>query len=150
MQELNLPYFEHKLKSEDGKQFIFDPIRKKYLVLTPEEWVRQNFIQFLIQIKEYPVSLLSIEHPVNVNTLNQRSDIVVYNRTGKPILIVECKATKVKIDQKVFDQITRYNMILKVPYLIITNGYKHFCCKIDFEKNSYAFLKDIPEFNELN
>jgi hypothetical protein len=150
MNELNLPAYNHKIQTVGEKKQIFDPIRKKYLILTPEEWVRQNFMQFLIQEKEYPSSLLTLEHPVNVNTLNQRSDIVVYNRKGQPILIVECKAPKVKIDQKVFDQIARYNMILKVPYLIVTNGLKHFCCKVNFETNSYSFLKEIPEFGELN
>lgn len=150
MQELNLPSYHHKIIDAGEKKQIFDPVRKKYVVLTPEEWVRQNFVQYLIHEKKYALSLLTIEHPVNVNTLNQRSDVVVYDRLGKPILIVECKAPKVKIDQKVFDQIARYNMILKVPFLIVTNGLKHFCCKVDFENESYIFLQEIPEFEQLN
>lgn len=150
MHKLNLPSYNLKMRSVGERKQIFDIIRKKYIVLTPEEWVRQNFIHYLLEEKKYSSALMSIEHPVNVNTLNQRSDIVVYNRKGEPILLVECKAPEVKIDQKVFDQIARYNMILKVPYLIVTNGMKHFCCKVDFATNSYIFSKDIPEFIDLN
>ncbi len=147
MELLNLPKFNFKIKSEANKQLIFDAIRKKYVVLTPEEWVRQNFIRFLVEVKKYPASLIAVEKKVAVNLLPQRSDIVLYNKKLQPIVIVECKAADVKISQGVFNQIARYNMVLRVPFLIVTNGINHYCCQMNYEQQTFRFLEDIPEYN---
>jgi type I site-specific restriction-modification system R (restriction) subunit len=149
MQKLNLPEYSFRIKNEDSKTFIFDSFRKKFVRLTPEEWVRQNFVQFLISEKKYSVSLIAIEAGVKVNKNPQRADLVVYNRLGIPLLVAEFKAPEVKISQQAFDQIVRYNMQLKVPYLIVSNGLQHFCCKIDYDNNSYVFLNEIPEFTVI-
>ena len=125
---------------------IFDNLRKKYLVLTPEEWVRQHFVQFLIQEKKYPVSLIALEKQLTINNRKKRTDILVFNKEGYPEIIVECKAPKIKITQATFDQIARYNLKLKANFLIVTNGLEHFYCKMDFEKETYIFLKDIPDY----
>ena len=146
MEKLNLPQYPIKIKEEGGKQYIFDPIRKKYLVLQPEEWVRQNFIQFLIQEKQYPASLIEIEKGLKLNELTKRADIVVSDNYGKPSVLIECKAPKVKINQEVFEQIARYNNVFKVPFLIVTNGLDHYCAKIDFKSNSFEFLEEIPDY----
>lgn len=147
--QLNLPLYDIKLKVHEGKRYIFDTVRRKFLVLTPEEWVRQNFIHYMVKEKGYPASLLSIEHSLKLNTMQRRADIVAYNSSGMPRLIVECKATSVKIDQKVFDQIARYNISLQVPFLIVTNGMQHFCCKIDLKAGTYNFLKNIPHYKDI-
>ena len=149
MQKLNLPSYPIKLKEEGGKQFIFDFIRKKYLVNTPEEWVRQNFIQFLIQEKKYPASLISIEKGLKLNELQKRADAVVYDNNGEAIVLIEFKAPKIKITEATFEQISRYNMVFKVPYLIVSNGLNHYCCKIDFDESSFEFVKEIPFYNVL-
>lgn len=150
MQQLNLPSYPIKLKEEGGKQFIFDFIRKKYLVNTPEEWVRQNFIQFLLQEKKYPASLIAIEKGLKLNELQKRADAVVYDTNGSAIVLIEFKAPKIKITEATFEQISRYNMVFKVPYLIVSNGLNHYCCKIDFSKNSFEFIKEIPSYSELD
>jgi len=149
MQVLNLPAYPIKIKEEGGKQFIFDSIRKKYLVLTPEEWVRQNFVHYLIQEKEYPASLIAIEKGLKLNELQKRADAVVYNTNGDAVVLVEFKAPKVKVTEATFEQIARYNVVFKVPYLIVSNGLNHYCCKIDFEENSFEFIKEIPPYNSL-
>lgn len=146
MENLNLPTYSFKIKSDLQRKLIFDSIRKKYVVLTPEEWVRQNFIRYLVEEKDYPASLIAVEKKVDVNLLPQRSDIVLYNRNANPVMIVECKASKIKITQDVFNQIARYNMKLRVPFLVVTNGLKHFCCYMDYEKKSFKFLEDIPNY----
>jgi len=146
MQQLNLPNYSVKLKNENNKTLIFDPIRKKYLVLTPEEWVRQNFIQFLVQEKNYPASLMAVEMGIDLINTKKRCDIVLYNTSGVPYIIVECKAPSVKISQDTFDQIARYNMTLKTDLLIVTNGMQHYTCKMDHENQRYQFLKEIPEY----
>lgn len=148
MQELNLPFYNITLKEENGKRLIYDDIRKKYLSLTPEEWVRQNFIKYLISEKNVPASLIVIEKGLKLNELSKRTDVLIY-KDASPVLLVECKAPKVKITQDTFDQISRYNLIFKVPYLIVTNGMSHYCCKVDFDKNSYTFLEEIPDFTVL-
>jgi hypothetical protein len=125
---------------------IFDNLRKKYMVLTPEEWVRQHFVQFLIQEKKYPVSLIALEKQLTINNRKKRTDILVFNKEGSPEIIVECKAPKIKITQATFDQIARYNLKLKANFLIVTNGLEHFYCKMDFEKETYIFLQDIPDY----
>ncbi|MBL0328516.1 MAG: type I restriction enzyme HsdR N-terminal domain-containing protein [Bacteroidetes bacterium] len=146
MQELNLPKYQFKLKEADGKIKIFDAFRKRYVVLTPEEWVRQNFLQYLITEKKYAASLIAVEAGLKYNELQKRADILVYDKQGSPFLLVECKAPEVKISQDVFDQVARYNMSFKVTYLVVTNGMDHFCCKMDYEKNNYRFLEEIPVF----
>jgi len=150
MQKLNLPNFEFTTRTNsNGKTEIFDSIRKKYLVLTPEEHVRQNFIQYLIKYKDFPASLMAVEKGLKVNTRNKRADIVQYNNIGKAILIVECKAPNIKIDQITFSQAAMYNMEMKVEYLIMTNGINHYCGKIDYNLQSINYMKDIPNFKEL-
>ncbi|WP_438972087.1 type I restriction enzyme HsdR N-terminal domain-containing protein [Polaribacter sp.] len=147
MQKLNLPDFNFKIKNSENKMLIFDNLRKKYLVLTPEEWVRQHFVHYLISEKKYPISLIAIEKQLTLNTRKKRTDILVFNQLGTPELIVECKAPSVKITQDTFDQIARYNLKLNANYLIVTNGLTHFYCKMDFKNKTYIFLKDIPAYN---
>lgn len=149
MEKLNLPQYPIKLKKEGDKQYIFDTIRKKYLVLTPEEWVRQNFINYLIKEKEYPSTLISIEKGLKLNELQKRADALIYGKDGNPLLLIEFKAAKVKITQETFEQVARYNKVFKVPYLVVTNGMNHYCSKIDFKENSFQFLEDIPSYKEL-
>jgi len=146
MTNLNLPTYSFKIKSKENKLYIFDNIRKKNVVLTPEEWVRQNYIAFLIFEKKYPPSLISVEKKLILNTLTKRTDIVIFDASGKPNIIVECKAPSVKITQNAFDQIAQYNMILNAKYLIVTNGLQHFYCQMNFEKMKYDFLKEIPSY----
>ncbi|WP_111708385.1 type I restriction enzyme HsdR N-terminal domain-containing protein [Lutibacter citreus] len=149
MQQLNLPSYKFRIKSSENKYFIFDIIRKKNIVLTPEEWVRQHFIHYLINEKKYPISLISVEKKLTINKLTKRTDILIFNKKGEPNIIVECKAPSVKITQDTFDQIARYNLKLKANYLITTNGLEHFYCKMDFENECYIFLKDIPNYNNI-
>ena len=149
MQKLNLPEYSFRFKTTGGKSFIFDPLRKKYVRLTPEEWVRQNFVQFLITGKNYSVSLIAVEAGVKVNNNPQRADLVIFDRSGIPALVAEFKAPEIKISQQTFDQIVRYNMQLKVPFLIVSNGLEHYCCRINYDDNSYVFLAEIPLFSEI-
>ena len=149
LQKLNLPDYKFKLKSNENKTLIFDNLRKKYMVLTPEEWVRQHFVQFLIEEKNYPSTLIAIEKQVLVNNLKKRSDILVFNKEGNPDIIVECKAPKIKITQTTFDQIARYNSTLNANFLVVTNGLNHFYCKMDFENETYVFLKEIPDYKQI-
>lgn len=149
MMALNLPPFDAKVAVKDGKRVIFDVIRRKYVALTPEEWVRQHFVHFLMEHKGYPQSLLANEVQVQLNGTRKRCDTVLYRRDLTARMIVEYKAPEVVITQKVFDQITRYNMVLHVDYLIVSNGLQHYCCRMDYESNSYSFLKEIPEYNSL-
>lgn len=125
---------------------IFDNLRKKYMVLTPEEWVRQHYVQFLIEEKKYPTTLIAIEKQLTINNRKKRTDILIFNAEGKPDIIVECKAPQIKITQDTFDQIARYNLKLQANYLIVTNGLEHFYCKMDFENETYIFLKEIPDY----
>lgn len=146
MQPLNLPTYQFKLKKKGLNTQIFDMFRKKYVVLTPEEWVRQNFLQFLVHEKKFPASLIAVEMGLKYNQLQKRADALVFDKTGNPYLMVECKAPEVKITQDVFDQIARYNMNFKVKYLVITNGLSHFCCQMDYSANNYKYLENIPFF----
>ena len=141
---LSLPIYNLKMKIVDEKTHIFDVVRKKYLLLNPEEWVRQNFIHYLNKEKNYPLGLMGVEKMVKYNNLKTRADIVLYNIEGNPNIIVECKAPNVKITQDTFNQIAKYNSQLKVKYLIVTNGMKHYCCKMDYETNEITFLEEIP------
>jgi hypothetical protein len=149
MQTLNLPTYSFKIKSEDSRNYIFDEIRKKYLLLTPEEWVRQNFIKYLINEKKYPQQLISLEMEFKIKKLIRRCDIVVFNKSGEPNLIIECKSPSVKISQDTFDQISDYNRHFNVDYLIVTNGIKHYSCKFDKQTDSFIFTGEIPEYSEL-
>mgnify|MGYP000944133365 CR=1 FL=1 len=146
MQNLNFSTYSFRFKNSENNTHIFDVIRKKFVVLQPEEWVRQHCIQFLINEKNFPVSLINVEKVVQINGLNKRYDIVVYNSDGSIYLIVECKAPSIKITQNTFDQIARYNLKLRANYLILTNGLEHFYCKMDFKNETYIFLKDIPHY----
>ncbi len=148
MQVLNLPTYQFKIKSSENKQLIFDKIRKKYVVLTPEEWVRQNFIEYLTIEKKYPVSLIAVEKQLLINKQKKRFDILVHNTDGKPLIIIECKSPKIKITQQTFDQMARYNMGLNAEFLIATNGLEHFYCKMDTINKRYVFLKDIEHHNK--
>ena len=128
---------------------ILDPVRRKYVKLTPEEWVRQNFIQYLITEGKYPAGLLGIEILFRLNKLKRRVDILVHTRTGEPVLIVECKSPDVRIDEKVFEQIATYNMKYKVPYLVVTNGLHHYCCKMNHQEMIFEYLLTIPLYEDL-
>lgn len=144
MQELNFPKYTFRFKSSENKLAVFDEIRKKFILLTPEEWVRQNVVQFLLNEKKYPKSLTNVEKVIKVNDLTKRYDVVVYNPDGSIFLLVECKAPNVKITQETFNQIARYNLVLKAEHLMVTNGLKHYFCKMDFENEKYIFLEDLP------
>ncbi len=147
MKELNLPYYPFKLKSDGEKYLIMDELRKKYVVLTPEEWVRQHIVQYLVNFKNYPKGLISLEKGLRVNDLLKRTDVLIFDSNTEPLLLVECKAPEVKISQDVFDQAARYNSVYKVKYILITNGLEHFCAEIEHSSSSYKFLNDIPSFN---
>ena len=149
MRDLNLPYYPFKLKSDGNKYLIMDELRKKYLVLTPEEWVRQHIIQYLINFKNYPKGLISLEKGLRVNDLLKRTDVLIYDQLGNPVLLIECKAPDVKITQNVFDQAARYNSVYKLKYMIVSNGLEHFCAEIDHHTSKYKFLNEIPSFNTI-
>ncbi len=146
MEKLNLPSYPLKIKNSEKHYLIFDEIRKKYIVLTPEEWVRQHYIHFLLKEKKYPISLIAVEKQFTVNNLKKRSDILIFSSSGTPDIIVECKAPKVKITQDTFDQIARYNLKLNANYLVVTNGLEHYYCKLDPENETYIFLPELPEY----
>lgn len=147
--KLNLPEYRFTIRNKDGKQEILDSIRGKYVSLTPEEWVRQNFIRYLIEEKGFPASLIAIEKGLTVNGKPRRFDAVAYNKAGNPLVLVEFKSANIKISQKVFEQIAVYNQLLKVKYLIVSNGLKHYCCEIDFPNRTFNFLHDIPDYESL-
>lgn len=149
MQGLNLPEYKFELKKEKGQLFIKDIIRKKYLLLTPEEWVRQNIAAFLITDRNFPASLFSVESGIKVNTLQKRYDLLVYSRTGKPLVLIECKAPEVAINQKVFEQIVAYNNSVKAPFMLVTNGLNHYFLKIDPMSGKFVFTSSIYSFEEL-
>lgn len=149
MDTLNLPEYQFNTRYNEGKPEIFDPVRRKFVALTPEEWVRQHFINFLQMDKAVPLSLIAVEQMLVYNTMKKRADIVVYSNKGLPVLLVECKAASIELTQKVFDQVALYNLTMKVPFLIVTNGLKHICCKINFENSSYSFLEEIPTYKQM-
>ena len=146
MPALDLPKVVLKTKLVNGIIQVFGQVRKKYFVLTPEEWVRQHFIQYLNKEKGYPIGLMGVEKMIKYNSMNTRADIVLYNKEGKANMIVECKAPKVKITQDSFHQIAKYNFKLKVDFLVVTNGIQHFCFQMDYKKNKINFLDNIPSF----
>jgi predicted type IV restriction endonuclease len=148
MQNLNFPSYTFRFKNSENKVAIFDEIRKKFVVLTPEEWVRQHVVQYLLLEKKYPKSLINVEKLVKVNGLNKRYDIVVFQPNGEIFLLIECKAPEVPISQQTFDQIARYNLQLNAQFLMVTNGLNHYFCQMDFENEKYVFLKEAPDFRK--
>lgn len=149
MIKLNLPNFEIKLKGTKEKPFIWDILRCKYVAVTPEEWVRQHFVHFLVEHKNYPSTLLANEIKLGVGDKTLRADTVLYSRQLTPRMIIEYKAPHIPITQKVFDQISIYNMLLHVDYLIVSNGLQHYICKMDYDGKKYLFLEDIPDYKEI-
>ena len=149
MQELNLPKFEIRVQRQKDKLTIFDFLRRRYVALTPEEWVRQHFTHFLVEHKGYPKGLLANEVELSVGDKSLRCDSVLYDRELHPQMIVEYKAPKIKLTQKVFQQIATYNLLLHVDYLVVSNGIEHHCVKMDYDNQKYLFLDDIPEYKNL-
>lgn len=149
MYSLNLPTYEAKIRKNSNGLEIFDPLRRKYFALTPEEWVRQHFVNYLINYKNYPASLMANEAGIKLNSLTRRCDTVVYNNQLEPLMIIEYKESKVQITQNVFDQVVRYNTVLKVPYIVVSNGISHYCCRMNYEDQSFEYLTDIPEYQSL-
>jgi len=147
MQALDFSAYDFRFKNSKNKVHIFDVIRKKFVVLQPEEWVRQHVVHFLISDKNYPKSLINIEKQMTVNGIKKRYDIVVFRPDGSIFLLVECKAPTITINQETFNQIAGYNMKLDASYLMVTNGLKHYYCKMDYEEEKYYFLKAIPDFS---
>lgn len=146
MQKLNFPKFTFRFKNSENKVSIFDEIRKKFVILQPEEWVRQHCLKYLISEKKIPKTLINVEKELIINSLRKRYDIIVYNSDGSINLIVECKSPSIEINQNVFDQIARYNSKLRADYLMVTNGINHYYCQMDYENERYQFLKDIPDY----
>ncbi len=146
MVPLNLPAFDIKLVEIEGKIHVFDIYRKKHLLLTPEEWVRQHFVNLLVKHYQYPSGLIKMEGGLTYNRLKKRSDIVVFDAEGNPFLLVECKAADVPLTQSVIEQASRYNLTLKCPFVVVTNGMKTFCFQVDFEENSFIQCMDLPKF----
>jgi len=149
MFRLNLPTYEIKIAQRGNKQLIFDFLRRKYVALTPEEWVRQHFVHFLVEHKGYPAGLIGNEVELNIGEKRLRCDSILYNKVAQPQMIIEYKAPQIKLQQKTFDQISAYNLLLKVDYLIVSNGIQHICCRMDYENQKYCFLEDIPNYQEL-
>lgn len=146
MNVLNFPSFNFRFKNSENKTYIFDIIRKKFVVLQPEEWVRQHIVHYLIHFKNYPKSYINVEKKLVINKLTKRYDIVVFNKKGGIELLVECKAPEIDITQEVFDQIARYNLSLKSNYLMVSNGFNHYYCQINYQEEKYRFIQEIPEF----
>ena len=149
MRKLNLPAYDFQHRMEDGKRFVLDIFRKKYVMLTPEEEVRQCFARYLMEEKGYPASLMMTEYSLKLNEMIRRCDILVHKPAGKPAVLVECKAPNVKISSETFDQAARYNMVFRVKYLMVTNGLKHYCCYVDFENQKVEFMTEIPPYDSL-
>ncbi len=147
MTSLNLPEFHPRIREHDGRRLIYDQFRKKYIVLTPEEWVRQNFLNYLLNHLGYPRSLMKVEFGVrSYPKLSRRADIMIYDRLANPFMLVECKAARVPLDQRVFEQLSRYNQGLKARHLVITNGLQHYCCLMDYSSKKYTFLENLPAY----
>ncbi|MFO7790851.1 MAG: type I restriction enzyme HsdR N-terminal domain-containing protein [Bacteroidales bacterium] len=148
MQTLNLPYFDFRIEKRGDKIIIFDEIRRKWLVCTPEEWVRQNLIKFFIHTKKVPAGFIALEKEIKVYGLQKRYDALIYDKTGTPLMLIECKAPGVKISQDTFEQIAGYNIRFKVPYLFVSNGLNHYVCHIDTMAEKLKFLGDLPEYDK--
>lgn len=150
MEPLNLPTYFFRIKEDRGKKYIFDEIRRRFVLLTPEEWVRQHAVNFLVKEKKFPKQLISVEKGFKQNRNRMRYDLLVYDRKGKPLMIIECKAPGVEINQHVFDQAGRYNNNHKASYMLITNGMKHYCCFIDIASRQFSFLQDVPNYDQIS
>ncbi|WP_010522520.1 type I restriction enzyme HsdR N-terminal domain-containing protein [Aquimarina agarivorans] len=147
MQQLAFPAYTFRVKNSENKTTIFDIVRKKFVVLTPEEWVRQHVLHQFIFDKKYPLTLINVEKEIKVNNTRKRYDIVVYNPSGSIHILVECKAPKIKITQQTFDQVARYNLTLKGNYQMVTNGLEHYFCQIDYENEAYHFIPELPPYS---
>ena len=150
MRKLNLPEYEFRYKQEEESPYVLDVFRKRYVMFTPEEEVRQRFARYLIEEKGFPPELMLTEYTLKLNEMTRRCDILVHKPAGLPAVLVECKAPEIKIGQDTFDQVARYNLVFNVKYLMVTNGIKHYCCYLDFETRKVEFLKEIPIYSELN
>lgn len=146
---LNLPDYPLKVKKNGSRLSVFDRLRKRYVTLTPEEWVRQHFVEYLIEEKQFPAALMANEVSLTQNGIKRRCDTLVADREGQPLVIIEYKAPEIEITQQVFDQIVRYNMVLRARYLMVSNGMVHYCCQIDYDNNTYSFLSEIPSYGDL-
>jgi hypothetical protein len=146
MERLNLPDHGVKLRQDADGARLWDPLRRKWLLCTPEEWVRQHVVNHLVHDRGCPASLIALEHGIRLNGLAKRADVVVHDRRGAPLLLVECKAPGVPVDQGVFEQAARYNKVFRVPYLLVTNGLKHYCCRLDLDTGAVEFLSAVPDF----
>ena len=149
MLALNLPKTELKVISKDGKQQVFDVLRRRFVVLTPEEWVRQQFVHFLIRHKGYPAECIGNEVSITLGATKKRCDTVIYGSHAEPLMVIEYKSPSVEITQKVFEQICRYNIKMKVEWLVVSNGLQHYCTRIDYENGTYQFVEDIPAFTSI-
>jgi len=149
MEPLNLPTYLFRIKQDKEKKYIFDEIRRRFVLLTPEEWVRQHLVKYLVHAKNFPLLLMGIEKGFTQLRRKQRYDLLIYDRKGEPLMIVECKAPTIVINQNAFDQATRYNVRHKAPYMLITNGRNHYCCQLNLENRQYKFLQEIPDYNDI-
>ena len=149
MWQLNLPEYQFRIKQTENSYFILDSFRKRFVKLTPEEWVRQNFLRFLTENKLYPSGLIAVEKQLTINGMKKRCDAILYDIQAKPLMIIEFKAPNVSVNQQVFDQVAVYNAKLKVNYFLISNGMEHFCCKVNTENASYSFFEGIPDYSIL-
>ena len=147
MTKLNLPDYPIRIRNQGDQQYIFDEFRKKFVILTPEEFVRQHFLHYLVNELSYPKSLIKVESGIRFNKMMKRTDITVYDREANPYMLVECKSAQVNLSGKVFDQLSIYNQTIKAKYLVITNGLKHFCCELDYELQRYTFMPQLPPFD---
>lgn len=150
MQQLNFSKYSFRFKNSENKVLIFDEIRKKFIILTPEEWVRQHVIHHLLYELNYPKSHINVEKLIKINGLTKRYDVVVFQSNGEIFILIECKAPSIAISQATFDQIARYNLVLHANFLMVTNGLNHYFCQMDFENEKYLFLKDLPAYTNLN
>lgn len=146
---LNLPAYDFRTRVVDGTACVYDPLRKKYVAATPEEWVRLHLIQALIEFRDFPRGLIKIEHSIRAHGRPRRCDAVIYDRDLRPRMIIECKAPDVKIDQSTFDQIAVYNVALRCEFLLVSNGREHYCCRVDFDRNAVEFIGDLPSYQDL-
>lgn len=150
MVSLNLPSANFRIRNSNGISEIFDPLRRKFVALTNEEWVRQHLISFFLIHRSVPATMIASERGLMVNKLPKRFDLLIYSQTGKPAMIVECKAPTVKLDEEVLYQAARYNLSLQVPFLLISNGLKHVCLKVDYSTGELSALPDIPDYKEIS
>jgi len=149
MKQLNLPPYNVQMSLKNGRHVIFDVLRRKYVALTPEEWVRQHFVHYLIEHKNYPKGLLGNEVELRIGEKRLRCDTVLYSQTLQPLMIIEYKSPEIEVTQRVFNQISTYNMLLHVDYLIVSNGLQHYCCKMDYDQGTYRFLREVPDYSEV-